>query len=168
MNESKNPQDFQHAGRQDRLLHERVHDPYKSKSKLPEPTICPDCGALYHNGRWQWGEKPNGAHETLCPACHRIQDKMPAGYLTLSGEFFAAHKEEILGLVHQTEEKAKKAHPIERIMDSEAQKEGTLLITFTDAHLARGVGEAIHHAFKGELDFHYNEEDVTLRVNWKR
>ncbi len=26
--------------RQDRLIHERVHEPYKSKSKLSEPTVC--------------------------------------------------------------------------------------------------------------------------------
>ena len=167
MSQSNNPQDFQQAGRQDRLLHERVHDPYKSKSKLPEPTVCPACGLVYADGRWQQGEKPEHSHETLCPACHRIQDKMPAGYLTLKGEFFEAHKEEILSLVRHTEEKARREHPIERIMDCEAREEG-MLVTFTDAHLARGAGEAIHHAFKGELDFHYNEEDVVVRVGWVR
>ncbi len=167
MNESNNTRDFQHAGRQDRLLHEHVHDPYKSRSKLPEPTTCPGCGAVYQNGRWQWGESKAGSHETLCPACQRIRDKVPAGYLTLKGEFFASHREEILNLVHNAEEKAKTQHPIERIMDKEEQQDG-LLITFTDAHLARGVGEAIHHAFQGELEFHYEQEDVVLRLNWMR
>lgn len=167
MNESKHPQDHQAAGRQDRLLRERIHDPYKSKSKLPEPTVCPDCGAIYHNGRWQWGDRPASAHETPCPACHRIRDRVPAGYLTLSGEFFAAHREEILNLIRNAEAKAKQEHPIERIMACEEQEEG-VLVTFTDAHLARGAGEAICHAFKGELEFHYADEDVTLRVNWKR
>jgi len=28
------------AGRMDRLIHERVHDPYKTKSKLTEPTCA--------------------------------------------------------------------------------------------------------------------------------
>ncbi|MDD5036816.1 MAG: hypothetical protein PHE55_18980, partial [Methylococcaceae bacterium] len=64
-----------------------------------------------------------------------------------------------------TEERAKQEHPLERIMDREEVR-GGMLITFTDPHLARGVGEALHHAFKGELEFHYNKEDVTLRVNW--
>jgi len=31
--------------RMDRLIHERVHDPYKIKSKPPEPTVCPVCNA---------------------------------------------------------------------------------------------------------------------------
>jgi len=167
MSESNIPQGLQASGRQDRLLHERVHDPYKSKSKLPEPTACPSCGLVYMDGRWQEGAKPAQAHETLCPACHRIQDKVPAGYLTLKGEFFHSHKEEIMNLVRHTEEKARREHPIERLMDCEEQAEGVLL-TFTDAHLARGVGEAIQHAFKGDLDFHYSEEDVVLRVAWVR
>ena len=31
--------------RRDRLMHEHIHDPYKTPHKLPEPTVCPDCGA---------------------------------------------------------------------------------------------------------------------------
>jgi hypothetical protein len=102
-----------------------------------------------------------------CPACQRINDKVPAGFFTLSGAFFQKHKKEILNLVHNTEAKEKAEHPLERIMDIEKQERG-VLITFTGAHLTRGVGEAIHHAYKGELDFHYNDEDKIIRVSWKR
>ncbi|MDD5035907.1 MAG: hypothetical protein PHE55_14250, partial [Methylococcaceae bacterium] len=79
MNASNDPRDFPRTGRQDRLLHELVHDPYKSRSKPQEPTVCPDCGAIFHGGRWQWGETPADAHQEPCPACHRIRDKLPAG-----------------------------------------------------------------------------------------
>jgi hypothetical protein len=75
------------AHRQDRLIHERVHDPYQSKSKLPEPTICPQCGAVYHQGRWTWTKRPVQAHEEMCPACQRVREKYPAGFLALSGRF---------------------------------------------------------------------------------
>ena len=27
-------------------------DPYKSVKKQLEPTVCPQCGAVYHGGRW--------------------------------------------------------------------------------------------------------------------
>ena len=40
--------------RRDKLIQERVHDTYKIWGKLPEPTECPDCGAVWHKGRWQW------------------------------------------------------------------------------------------------------------------
>lgn len=51
-------------------------------------------------------------------------------------------------------------------MKIEAQDDG-LLITTTDIHLARGIG-GLHHAFGGELEFHYNRQDNLLRVAWQR
>ena len=78
-------------GRQDRLIQERVHDPYMKGSKPVEPTVCPECGVVFSGGRWQWqADAPEGAQKEWCPACQRIRDKVPAGFLTLSGEFFYA------------------------------------------------------------------------------
>lgn len=155
-------------GRHDRLLQELVHDPYHSKKKLTEPTACPECGAIYHGGRWHWGEAPAGAAAELCPACHRIQDQCPAGFLTLGGEFLAAHKEDILNLVRNVEEKQKAQHALKRLMAIEDQADGGVAITFTDPELARAAGEAIHSAYKGELDFTYQESEFLLRVSWSR
>ena len=54
--------------RRDKLLHEHIHDTYKTSHKLSEPTVCPDCGAVFHEGRWQWiTPAPKGAHQTSCP-----------------------------------------------------------------------------------------------------
>ena len=78
--------------RREELRDELVHDSYKSKRKLSEPTYCPECNAVYHSGRWQWGAVATGAHQTLCPACRRTHDKFPAGYVTLKGEFVATHR----------------------------------------------------------------------------
>jgi len=151
--------------RRDQLFQETVHDSYKSKGKLSEPTMCSECSAVFHNGRWQWLPEPEGAHSTLCPACHRIHDHFPAGYVSLSGDFVAAHEQEILQLVRHHEEKEKIAHPLQRIMDVE-RKNGSMLITTTDIHLARGIGDALHRAYRGELEFHYNPDQNLLRVNW--
>ena len=44
-----------------------------TRLKLPEPTICPRCGAVYHEGRWQWmAHPPEDAHDETCQACHRV------------------------------------------------------------------------------------------------
>ncbi len=161
------PPNLFHQDRQDRLLREREHDPYKIREKLPEPTVCPECRAVYHDGRWQWSAAPAGANQAPCPACHRVRDKCPAGFLTLTGEFFAAHKDEILNLVRNIEEREKAQHPLKRIMAVDEQ-DGGMLITFTDPQLARSAGQAVQHAYKGDLDFSYQEEEYLLRVYWSR
>ena len=163
----KKSNDYLHQERHDRLLREWDHDPYHSKLKIQDPSVCTDCGAVFHKGRWQWGGAPADARQAVCPACHRIKERVPAGILTIQGEFFSEHEEEIMHLVHNTEAAKKNEHPLQRIMAIEDTDEGRV-ITFTDPHLARAVGEALHHAYKGELDFHYTEEDVLLRLSWRR
>ena len=156
-----------HPIRRDRLLQDAVHDTYKTKGKLPEPTVCPGCGAVFHAGRWQWLDKPKDAHQTNCPACHRVHDRFPAGYVSLAGDFFAAHEQEILQLIRHHEAQEKANHPLQRIMAIEKTEHGTL-VTTADIHLARGIGDALHHAYHGELEFHYNPEQSLLRVSWSR
>lgn len=156
-----------HRIRRDRLLTEVVHDTYKTKGKLPEPALCPDCGAVFHGGGWQWLERPKDAHQAICPACHRLRDQFPAGYLSVSGKYFALHENEILQLIRHHEVREKAEHPLQRIMAIEKTDDGSL-VTTTDIHLARGLGEALHHAYQGELEFHYNPEQSLLRVHWSR
>jgi NMD protein affecting ribosome stability and mRNA decay len=153
--------------RRDELRQELVHDSYKTKRKLAEPTRCPDCGAVYRDGRWTWGAASAGADEARCPACHRVRDRFPAGYVTLSGEFVGSHRDEVLHLVRNREAAEKAEHPLQRIMAVEDSADG-VLVTTTDTHLARGIGEAVHAAFKGELEFKYNKEENLLRVQWTR
>lgn len=156
-----------HPVRLDRLLQEQVHDTYKTRGKLQEPTVCQHCNAVFQGGRWQWGEAPAGAQRETCPACHRQQDRFPAGFITLGGTFFLAHYDEIMHLVHNQEQREQSAHPLKRIIEVEKQGE-SVLVTTTDIHLARSIGEAVHHAYQGELEFHYNPEENLLRVHWSR
>jgi NMD protein affecting ribosome stability and mRNA decay len=153
--------------RRDRMVQETRHDPYQAKHKLHEPTVCPQCGAVYHEGRWQWLARPAGAHEEACPACRRTDDDYPAGFVTIEGSFFKEHRRELLQLVRNEEARAKAEHPLKRIMKVDDRDDG-ILVTTTDIHLARGIGEALHHAYQGELEYHYNEQENLLRVVWAR
>ena len=163
----KNLGEIPRTPRKDRLIRERVHDPYKARRKLPEPAVCPQCKAVYRQGRWRWGDPPAGATEVLCQACHRINDRYPAGELTLGGAFLNAHKAEILHLARNEEKLESGEHPLYRIMEVEDRGQ-TVVITTTDIHLPRRIGEAIHRAYKGDLDFHYEEESYAIRVRWNR
>lgn len=153
--------------RGDRLLEEMEHDPYQARAKLKEPTVCPDCGAVYSHGRWAWGDAPAHAHETRCPACHRIHDKVPAALLSLSGDFFGAHRKEIVSLIENYETRERAEHPLKRIMGME-ERDGALMVAFTDPHLARGTGEALRKAYQGSVDHQYMKSDNLLRVSWSR
>jgi len=151
----------------DRLNQPRFHDTYKAKEKLPEPTVCDECGAVFHKGRWQWAERPEGAHTMLCPACARIRDKCPAGFVNLRGSFVAEHRDDILGLVRNVEQREQGEHPIERIMAIE-DEDGGLLVTTTEMHLATAIGTAVHHAYHGTLESRHADADNTLHIAWER
>jgi NMD protein affecting ribosome stability and mRNA decay len=153
--------------RRDRLIQERRHDPYQARQKPAEPSACPECHAVFQGGRWQWGQPAADSHEVVCPACQRVGDRMPAGILTLCGEFHLAHRAEILGLIRHVEEREAKQHPLKRIMEvSESGDE--LEITTCEASLARAIGDAIRHAYRGELNYRYPEGSGVLRVEWRR
>lgn len=158
---------FRQIQRHDGLFQERVHDAYKASAKLHEPSVCPQCEAVFHEGRWQWREAPADAHRVTCPACNRIHDHYPAGFLVISGDFFQLHRDEIMHLVHNREKYERAEHPLKRIMAIE-EKDSETLVTTTDIHLARNIGEALHHAYQGEMQFHYNPEQYLLRVSWTR
>ncbi len=87
---------FRKIARRDNIFHKRDHDTFKIKDDLSEPTVFPHCGAVNHEGRWQWRQAHTEAHQLICPACRRVQDHYLAGFLTLQGAFFVAHRDEIL------------------------------------------------------------------------
>lgn len=163
----KNRSDVSHQPRRDRMDEEHVSDPYLSRGKWKEPTTCPECGAIFQHGHWQWGAATPGAEQHMCPACQRIRDRVPAGELTLSGPFFTEHREEIMHLVRNAEAKARAEHALERIMDVKEEANRTV-VTLTDTHLTHGIGEALHHAYQGELDTHYTDKGDLLRAAWSR
>lgn len=72
-----------------------------------------------------------------------------------------------MNLIHNLEKKEQAEHPMERVMAIEKTGD-SILITTTDIHLARGIGEAVHHAYQGDLEYHYNPGEMLLRVYWAR
>lgn len=159
--------DFIHQPRKDRMYEQHVEDPYLERKKWQEPSVCPDCNAIYHKGRWQWGEVAKDAHPHRCPACSRIHDKVPAGFLTLQGDFVSEHKDEILHVIRNLESKEKAEHALERIMAVDEQGD-KITLSFTGVHLTKSSGEALHHAYQGELGIDFNERDAQIRVTWTR
>jgi hypothetical protein len=167
----KSRKQSQHPGRSGRRIDGRAQqdhilDPYQATHKLKEPTACPQCGAIYHHGRWQWGQRPAEAHEEACPACRRIAEGLPAGIVTVHGPFARQHGAEITGLARNEEAAEKGEHPLNRIIGIEDTEEA-LVITTTDIHLPRRLGEALRRAFHGTLATHFDDSGYFARVDWR-
>lgn len=142
-------------------------DPYEAAARPPEPAECPQCHATFTGGRWSWDEAPEDAYQQLCPACQRIRDRFPAGYVTIKGAFLKEHRDEI---VHFIESHAKLGHerrPLQRIMGMEDTRDG-LEVTTTDSLLARAIAQALQDTYKGDLKLRYSPDEHLVRATWKR
>ena len=156
-----------HGRREDRRLQEREHDPYASRTKLAEPSVCGRCGAVYHAGRWSWHPRPNAAEEVICPACRRISDDYPAGTLVFSGGFLRKHREEIESTIRRAADSETREHPMNRLIDLRWHR-GQLTGRTTDVHTPRRIGQAVQHAFQGDLSLDYAPAETFVRVGWHR
>ncbi|WP_448192762.1 BCAM0308 family protein [Azospirillum sp. sgz301742] len=152
--------------RRDRLIQERIHDPYKVRLKMPDAAICPRCQAVYEHGRWHWGLRPVTAEEVVCQACHRIADHCPAGIVMLSGPRVAAHRDELLALIRHQEALETAEHPLSRIMETRDTADG-FEATTTDIHLPRRIADALRRSHHGDLTLHYDEGGYFARVQWR-
>jgi hypothetical protein len=154
--------------RKDRLIQEKIHDPYYEEKKYAEPTVCTECQLVYENGRWiEKDHLPENPNTQLCPACRRIKDRCPGGCLYLSGKHFKTYRKHILNLVKNIADQVRNTHPTRRIMWQRSTKTG-LEIATTDGHLARRLGDAIYRSQKGTLDLKYADDDRLVRVYWCR
>jgi NMD protein affecting ribosome stability and mRNA decay len=141
-------------------------DPYRAV-KPTEPTRCPGCGATFVGGRWTWAKAPEDAHEHLCPACQRIEDRFPAGYVLLRGDFRGGRRDEVVALIHAKEKQQRSEYPLQRVISIE-DVHGGMQVTTTDSLLARGIGEALYETYKGDLKLRYSRDENLLRATWKR
>jgi NMD protein affecting ribosome stability and mRNA decay len=145
----------------------RREDLYPATRRPTEPTVCPTCQAVFSAGRWTWDRIPEDANEQKCPACQRIHDAFPAGYVMIKGAFIKDHRDEIVAFIKGKEKVQKASYPLQRIMAIEEVSDG-LQVSTTDSTLARGIGEALHDAYKGELKLRYSRDENLLRATWKR
>jgi len=142
-------------------------DPYKHPGKLVGPANCPQCGAIYRSGRWQWGPRATDGQETVCQACHRGNDNHPAGIVMLTGGFVRPNRAELVHLAGEQGLAEKRERPANRIIGIE-QSGDRVVITTTDIQLPHRIGAAMLRTFQGTLDHHFDGTDYLMRVNWHR
>jgi hypothetical protein len=150
-------------------------DSYLPKGATKKVSACERCHAVYSNKRWTLEPE---RYETVmqdpattllvCPACHKMQEDMPGGVVTLKGDYVLPHKQELLRLVKNEEKQARSDNPLERVMSVKEKGNGSLIITTTNERLAQRLGKAIRRAFHGEVAYHFSHENKLARVDWER
>jgi NMD protein affecting ribosome stability and mRNA decay len=152
----------------------RVEDPYLPEEGQ-EASICAECRALYQNKRWFYDEKmaarlgsAKQVREVVCPTCRKIKEQYPEGYLTLSGDFFAERKDEVVTLLTNEAERVSRRSVLDRVISMTEEGKNRLEVTTTTEKLAQHLGRAVYRAYKGELDFRWSETNPLVRVYWSR
>ncbi|QGZ38568.1 hypothetical protein IP92_01092 [Pseudoduganella flava] len=143
-----------------------VADPYQERGALSDPAVCGHCGAVYAGGTWHWGPAPPHASRVRCVACHRTDDNVPAGYVTLEGPYASTHRDELEEEIARYAHLARTAHPMRRVMAME-EVGGRLLVTTTDVELAHDIAQELRRRHGGELDGHFNREEFLIRMRWR-
>jgi len=149
-------------------------DPYLLKMGNSETTVCKRCHAIYYNKRWYLDEelykRKASLKDTvriLCPACLKIKDRFPGGVVTLTGDFLHEHKEEIMNLIRNEEERARGFNPLERIMEVTKKNKG-MEITTTNEKLAQRIARSLERAYQGSVEYKWSSGTKLLRAEWER
>ncbi len=147
---------------------------YLPKKGMKETAVCGKCHLVYQNKRWYIDEAEarrllagNQANRGICPACRRMEDGLPAGITTFSGDYFGQHEAEILDIIKNTETKSRVKSPLGRVMEI-SQEGNVLTVSTTEDKLAQKLGREVYRAHKGELHFQWAHDQELVRVNWQR
>ena len=147
---------------------------YLPKKGMKEAAICSRCNLVYQNKSWSLDElearrlkDDSRVRRGTCPACRRMEDNLPGGIVTFSGDYFRKHEVEILDIIKNEEARARVKNPLGRVMEI-AQEGNVLTVTTTEEKLAQKLGKEVYRAHKGELRYQWAHEEKLVRVNWAR
>ena len=107
------------------------------------------------------------AHAVICPACKKIAEGYPEGIVTLRGDYWPQHEEEILNLIRNEERRAMAVNPLERIMDIRHEGDA-LVVETTNEKLAQRIGHRIDKTHSGHVEYKWSRDNHLLRVYWER
>jgi NMD protein affecting ribosome stability and mRNA decay len=149
-------------------------DPYIVKTRNNHMAVCTKCHTVYFNKRWYIDEDlyqkkilMKKIEKVLCPACRKIKDNFPGGIVRLRGAFLNDHKDEIINLIRNEEERARGFNPLERIIKITDVK-NELEITTTNEKLAQRIGKSMQKAYQGKVKYKWSDDTKLLRADWER
>lgn len=134
---------------------DRIFNPdSRGKTLAGKTMVCQDCQAVSYGGNWYWDDPPGVAEPTLCPACQQVRRKAPNAFLKIEGRRLSSYTDEIRNIVCGIEKCSRSLDPMKRLIGT-VEKENKLILGFTDARLARDVGEVLRTVYGDALVSHY-------------
>jgi NMD protein affecting ribosome stability and mRNA decay len=153
---------------------ESTADPYLLSEVIKGTAVCKKCHAVFISKRWTLDEKlysktidHKDTTRVVCAACRKVKDQFPGGIVKLKGTFLAGHKNEILNLIKNEEQRARGYNPLERIMSINDIKCG-IEITTTNEKLAQRIGKSLQKAYQGKVHYKWSDDTKLLRAEWER
>ena len=143
-------------------MQEYQHDSYKMSGKLKEPTACKACGPSFQRSL-DVGLKAGRRERDRLPGLLAHQDNYRR-VRHIEGAYKDQHRDQVMGSF-TIRRPRKERTPLARIMTIRDQPEG-LVISTTDSHLPRRIGEALKHSHHGALDVQYDKDEEFVRVTW--
>jgi NMD protein affecting ribosome stability and mRNA decay len=102
-----------------------------------------------------------------CPACRKEEDHYVMGIVYISGNFFKPRRDEMVNMLRNEEKKSLTHNPLDRIMGIVDEKSGMRVET-TSESLAVHLGRMLYHAYGGEVEYKFSEDQKLARVFWHR
>jgi len=151
-----------------------AHDPYNPRVDPGEVAVCTECHALYQRRHWFFDEELYFHHnaqlatrKVLCSACQKIRDRYAEGQVILhTSPFLTKHKDEILHLVRNEEDRAKGDNPLARIIEISESADGVTVMT-TNEKLAQRIGRTLKSSYQGHTSYRWSDSKF-LSVEWQR
>lgn len=138
--------------------------------RLPEPSACERCGAIFAKRVWRQRRRITGAvlataHWTTCPACQgaRLRGR---GCVRIRGSYVAIHEAAIRRRITNVATRAAHTQPQRRVRAIEAQDDG-LDVRTTSQELAHRIARELEKAFGGRSTYAWTD-DGALLATWRR
>jgi NMD protein affecting ribosome stability and mRNA decay len=89
------------------------------------------------------------------------------GILYIGGGFFNDHRDEVISLMNNEVKRGLVHNPLDRIIATIDESDG-LRIETTSENLAVHLGKVLYHAYGGEINYRFSDEQKMARIFWNR
>jgi len=150
---------------------EKVKPVEAATRRLPEPTVCERCGAVFQRRSWNTERAPSPAalaraRWRVCPACKQQAAQEWYGRVRLRGGFVAAHEDELRQRIANVASRARSTQSQRRVVSVERDGDGLEVLT-TSQKLAHRIVHELRKAFRGRASYTWSD-DRTLEAVWER